>query len=58
MTTAKKIRAAVIGLGPHGRRVVSAIREIEALELVAVVDRREEVLQDGSFPLSAARFAR
>jgi predicted dehydrogenase len=51
------LRAAVIGLGPHGRRVVGALRQLEAVELVAVVDRRQEALQDEAVPSSAARYS-
>ena len=38
------LKAAVIGAGPHGLRIVGVLAEMARVELVAVVDRRAEAL--------------
>ena len=51
------IRAAIIGLGPHGMRILQSISEINTIKLVAVVDRDESklsqeiVIKSGAIPL-------
>lgn len=40
------MKAAVIGLGPMGRRLMQAISRVKGLELVAVADLRPEVLEE------------
>lgn len=39
-----KLRTAIVGLGPHGMRMVKASQNIDAIEWVAVVDRDTEKL--------------
>lgn len=38
------MRAAIIGLGPHGKRVAEALRALPGVELAAVVDLRDDAL--------------
>ena len=51
------IRAAIIGLGPHGMRMLQSASQIDSIKLVAVVDRdeaklnQEMVLKTGAIPL-------
>ncbi len=49
------MKAAVIGLGPHGRRIIDCITKIERLELAAVVDQQSEALAYEKVPENAAR---
>lgn len=48
-------RAAVIGLGPHGHRVVEALGDVGGVELAAVVDRRDDALTSTKIPETTAR---
>lgn len=47
--------AAVIGLGPHGKRVVGAISSMPNLKLTAVVDSRDEALAWPEIPATVAK---
>ncbi|MGD9722088.1 MAG: Gfo/Idh/MocA family protein [Pirellulales bacterium] len=49
------MKAAVIGLGPHGRRIVDVLRALGGVELAAVVDRSEAALAALELPESVAR---
>ena len=49
------MKAAVIGLGPHGRRIVDVLREFDGLELTAVVDRSETALSAVDLPSGVAQ---
>lgn len=49
------MRAAIIGLGPMGRRHVAALQRVAGVELVGVCDAREEALAWEGVPASAAR---
>src|SRR5262245_5623253 len=49
--------AAVIGLGPHGRRLVDALVATPGVELSAVVDSRPEALAAVSVPAGATRLS-
>jgi len=51
----KTFKAAVIGMGPHGRRIVDAIVQLENCQLAAVVDRSEQALAYEKLPASTAR---
>ena len=51
----KKIKAAVIGMGPHGRRIVDVVGRFPQLELAAVVDRLEAALAYDKLPPTTAR---
>ncbi len=51
------MKAAVIGLGPHGRRIVDCIVQSERLELAAVVDQRSDALGYEKLPEKTARLA-
>jgi predicted dehydrogenase len=50
------MKAAVIGLGPHGQRIVSVLRDLPHIELAAVVDRSESALAEVDVPPSTARY--
>lgn len=50
------MKAAVIGLGPHGRRIVEVINDIEGVRLEAIVDRRESSLDAFDLPATVARY--
>lgn len=50
-----RYRAAVIGLGPHGHRMVDALASVDNVDLAAVLDRRDEALSGNNLPQSAAR---
>lgn len=50
------MRAAVIGMGPHGRRIVKALLALPEIELTAVVDQSEEALATAELPAGAARY--
>ncbi len=50
------MRAAIIGLGPMGRRHVAALQRVAGVELEGVCDTREEALAWGGVPASTARF--
>ncbi len=49
------MKAAVVGLGPHGRRIVDVLRDFDGLELAAVVDRSETALSSVELPPDVAR---
>lgn len=49
------MKAAVIGLGPHGRRIVDCITNIDRLELAAVVDQSAEALAYEKLTESSAK---
>jgi predicted dehydrogenase len=49
------MKVAVVGLGPHGRRLVAAVRALPDLELVAVADRSEAALAWEGLPPGVAR---
>lgn len=51
------MRAAIIGLGPMGRRHVAALQRVAGVDLVAVCDSREEALGWEGVPASAGRYA-
>jgi predicted dehydrogenase len=51
----KKIKAAVIGMGPHGRRIVDVIGRFSQIELAAVVDRQASALAYEKLPAATAR---
>jgi predicted dehydrogenase len=40
------MKAALVGMGPHGRRVLQALAKLEGVELVGVVDRRQTALAE------------
>ena len=50
-----KLKAAVIGAGPHGLRIVGVLQELPGVELVAAVDRRAEALAAAPLPEGVAR---
>jgi predicted dehydrogenase len=50
------LKAAVIGLGPQGKRIVGALGGIRGVELAAVVDARKDALAWPELPSSVARF--
>ena len=49
--------AAVIGLGPHGKRILAAMAAIEELQLAAIVDRDEGALAAVEVPDTVRRYA-
>ena len=51
----RRLKAAVIGAGPHGLRIVGVLAEMAAVDLVAVVDRRAEALAQAALPAGVAR---
>jgi len=53
-TTAPKT-AALIGLGPHGKRVASVLMTMPGIELKAIVDSRDEALAWPDIPASVAK---
>lgn len=50
------MKAAVIGVGPHGRRLVKILRELPGVELAAVVDKSEDALRAAELPAETARY--
>ena len=50
------MKAAVLGAGPHGRRIVDVIVGLEGVELAAVVDTREAALASLQLPGTTARY--
>jgi predicted dehydrogenase len=50
------VKAAVIGVGPHGRRIVEVLRSFDGVELAAVVDRSRETLAAVELPPDTARY--
>jgi predicted dehydrogenase len=50
------MKAAVIGMGPHGRRVADVLRSLPGVELTAVVDRSEQALGRADLPPEVARY--
>jgi len=51
------MKTALIGLGPQGRRILSALAAIEGIDLVAVVDRRSDALGSVEIPASTLRLS-
>ncbi len=51
------MNAAIIGMGPHGKRVAKVLSEFPGVALDAVVDMRPEALDDGDISASTARMA-
>lgn len=49
------MRAAIIGFGPQGKRVIRAMRALPAVELVAVADIRADVLASTDLPEDVLR---
>lgn len=49
------MKAAVIGAGPHGRRIIEVLCELDGVELTAVVDQRPEALDNLSLPDTTSR---
>jgi predicted dehydrogenase len=50
------VKAAVIGVGPHGRRIVEVLRSFDGVELAAVVDRSRDSLAAVELPRDTARY--
>jgi predicted dehydrogenase len=50
------VKAAVIGVGPHGRRIVEVLRDFDGVQLAAVVDRSGEALAAIELPAATARY--
>jgi predicted dehydrogenase len=50
------MKTVVVGLGPHGRRVVQAVRQIEKLELVGIVDLSQDALDAADVPNSVKKY--
>lgn len=50
------VNAAVIGLGPHGKRVVGILAKMPDVRVAAVVDQREEALASDVVLAGAARY--
>jgi predicted dehydrogenase len=50
------MKAAVIGVGPHGRRLVDILRKLPGVELAAVVDRSEAALAACELSDETARY--
>ena len=40
----KKLNTAIVGLGPHGIRLIQSLSQLESIKLIAVVDRDESKL--------------
>ena len=53
----ERIKAAVIGMGPHGRRIVDVVGRFPRVELTAVVDRQASALNYEKLPASTARLS-
>jgi predicted dehydrogenase len=51
----RRLKAAVIGAGPHGLRIVGVLVEMAQVELTAVVDRRADALAQAPLPAGVAR---
>ena len=51
----RRLKAAVIGAGPHGLRIVGVLAEMPGVELSAVVDRRADALAKAPVPDGVAR---
>lgn len=49
------LRAVVVGLGPHGKRLVQAIDQANGIKLFAMVDRCESALRESSVGTSITR---
>ena len=50
------MKAAVVGLGPQGLRIVKALRACPGMEISAVVDSRPQAFENPEIPASAKRF--
>jgi predicted dehydrogenase len=50
------MKAAVIGVGPHGRRIVEILRAMPEVELAAVVDQSEQALAALELSKETARY--
>ncbi len=55
MTTTAPKTAALIGLGPHGKRVAGVLLNMPGIQLKAVVDSRDEALAWPDIPASVAK---
>ncbi|HEY1785595.1 MAG TPA: Gfo/Idh/MocA family oxidoreductase, partial [Pirellulales bacterium] len=51
----RRLKAAVVGAGPHGLRIIGVLAEMPGIELTAVVDRRAEALAAAALPAGVAR---
>jgi predicted dehydrogenase len=54
--TANRMRAAVIGVGPHGRRIIGMLKRMPAVEIVAIADQREAALDGSDAPPATRRY--
>jgi predicted dehydrogenase len=50
------VTAAVLGAGPHGRRLISVMKGFHGIELVGIVDRNEEALSWEGMPESVPSY--
>lgn len=50
------MRAAVVGVGPHGQRIVKVLLGLENVELAAVVDQNEAALAAVELPTKVAKY--
>ncbi len=50
------MKAAVIGIGPHGRRIVDVLGDLPGVELAAVVDHSPKALAAVELPADTARY--
>jgi myo-inositol 2-dehydrogenase / D-chiro-inositol 1-dehydrogenase len=50
------LKAAVIGIGPQGRRIVNVLGDLPGVELAAVVDRSQKALAAVKLPADTARY--
>jgi predicted dehydrogenase len=48
-------KAGIIGLGPHGHRVLEALSALENVQVAAIVDRRDEALASPKIPTATVR---
>lgn len=53
----KPVTAAIIGLGPQGRRLLRALGRMERVRVVAAVDRRPTALAAAELPATARRLS-
>jgi predicted dehydrogenase len=44
------VNGVIVGLGPHGKRILSVVKEMKEVELTAVVDQRIESIQNVDLP--------
>lgn len=50
------MKVAIVGLGPHGKRLAKVVEQVPGLSLAAVVDRSEQALGWGELPSNIGRF--